>query len=47
MVVGRRRFTLRSDLRGVTTVIVLALVTLAVAVVLMAIVLVVARPGAA
>ena len=47
MVVGRRRFTLTSDLRGVLTVVTLALATLAVAVVLMAIVLVLAQPGAA
>ncbi len=39
MVVGRRRFTLRSDLRGVLTVTVLALATLGVAALLMALVL--------
>lgn len=43
MVLGRRRFTWRSDLRGVTTVTSLGLLTLAAAVVLIAVVLVLAR----
>ena len=47
MVVGRRRFTLRNDLRGVLTVVWLAVASLAVAVALMAVVLVLVRAGAA
>jgi hypothetical protein len=39
MVVGRRRFTLRSDLRGVLTVTALALGSLGVTALLMALVL--------
>jgi hypothetical protein len=39
MVVGRRRFTLRSDVRGVLTVTALALASLTVAALLMALVL--------
>jgi len=39
MVVGRRRFTLRNDLRGVLTVVALALASLGVAALLMALVL--------
>jgi hypothetical protein len=47
MVVGRRRFTLRNDLRGVLTVTALALASLGVAVLLMAIVLGLTVPGVA
>jgi hypothetical protein len=47
MVVGRRNFTLRSDLRGVLTVTALALASLAVAVTLMALVLVLTRASGA
>jgi hypothetical protein len=47
MVVGRRHFTLRNDLRGVLTVTWLGLVTLAVAGALMGVVLLLARGSAA
>ena len=45
MVVGRRRFTWRSDVRGVATVAVLGLVTLAVSVLLMGLVLLLGGRG--
>jgi len=47
MVVGRRRFTLRGDLRGVLTVTALALASLTVAALLMALVLGLTVAGAA
>jgi hypothetical protein len=43
MVLGRRRFTWRADLRGVATVTMLGLVTFAAATALIALVLVLAR----
>lgn len=46
MVVGRRHFTLRSDVRGVLTVTLLALATLVSSVAIMGIVLLLARAGA-
>jgi hypothetical protein len=46
MVLGRRRFTWRADLRGVATVAGLGLLTLTAAVVLIALVLLVARMSA-
>lgn len=46
MVVGRRHFTPRNDVRGVLTVTLLALATLACSVAVIAIVLLLARAGA-
>jgi hypothetical protein len=46
MVVGPRRFTLSSDLRGVLTVTALALASLGVAALLMALVLLLTRASA-
>lgn len=45
MVLGRRRFTWRSDLRGVVTVVSLGLLTMAVAAGVMALVLVLGGRG--
>ena len=45
MVLGRRRLTWRSDVRGVATVVILGLVTLAVSAVVMGVVLLLAGGG--